>query len=622
MTDVLWHRGPDSAGYEYLPLEHATVGLGHRRLSIIDLSEGARQPLKDESGSYIVAFNGEIYNYLEIRKELEKDGVRFVTASDTEVLLKAYIKWGPDAVHRFIGMFAFVIYDAAGQRLFLCRDRAGVKPLYYYFKDGLFLFASELKSFHQTASFTRKIDTNALALFFRFGYVPAPYTIFSDTFKLKPGHQLVIDLKSRQVTESKYWDVVDFYNKPVMNIAEPDAVDEMEGLLVSAFKYRMISDVPVGVFLSSGYDSTAVTALLQANMTDRLKTFTIGFADKQHNEAVEARAIASYLGTDHTEYYCSEDDAKKIVASLPEYYDEPFIDSSAVPTMLVSRLAREKVTVALSADGGDEAFVGYDHTEEYVSEYRRIARYPRWARRLFNRGTNPLLGAAKHYDGYNKFLLVLINQLWKHRTRFEINELIGVFLQGRCTDYRLFRLLNTAPDPRNTYFMNAGRLGKGIDDISAALAIDYQNYMVDDVLTKVDRATMAVSLEGREPLLDHRIVEFAAQLPLSYKYDAGNRKKILKTIVHKYIPESMMDRPKKGFGVPIYKWLREDLSPLLTTHLARSRLEEHGLFDVGYVTEMKNRYLRDGSEFNLVWSVLVFQMWYEKWIKNAASPPS
>ncbi|KAF0191344.1 MAG: asparagine synthase (glutamine-hydrolysing) [Gammaproteobacteria bacterium] len=616
MTDVLWHRGPDGSGYEFYPVDNAHIGLGHRRLSIIDLSAGAAQPLKDESGDHVIAFNGEIYNYVEIREELKKEGFTFFTSSDTEVLLKAYIRWGVDAVHKLIGMFAFIIYDKKKEKLYLFRDRAGVKPLYYSYKDGLFLFASELKAFHQTAAFKKEIDADALPLFFRFGYVPAPYTIFKNTYKLKPGHYLTIDLNSRDLKEEKYWDVIDYYNMPLLDISEPDAVDEMEKLLVSAFRYRMVADVPVGVFLSGGYDSTAVTALLQTDMTDRLKTFTIGFDDKRHNEANEAKAIAAYLGTDHTEYYCSEADAKEIVSTLPYYYDEPFIDTSAIPTMLVSRMARENVTVALSADGGDETFVGYDHTEEYVDDYHKIRRYPPWLRRSFNASTGYLSNVSKSYRGYNKHVQILLNQFWKLRSRCSVDQLIDIFLQGRCTDYRIYRLLNTTVDTKNAFFNNATKLSGGIDDITKSLAIDYQNYMVDDVLTKVDRATMSVSLEGREPLLDHRIIEFAARLPLSYKYGRGNRKKILKKIVHRHVPSAMMDRPKKGFGVPVYKWLRGDLSKLLLYHLEEPRLREHGFFDVEYVTYLKNRYLKDGSEYNIVWTILVFQMWYQKWIKD------
>jgi asparagine synthase (glutamine-hydrolysing) len=616
MTDVLWHRGPDSAGYEFYRLDTAHVGLGHRRLSIIDLSEVARQPLMDESGNYIVVFNGEIYNYREIRLQLEKEGYRFFTASDTEVLLKAYMKWGLDAVHRFIGMFAFAIYDKIAAKLVLFRDRAGVKPLYYHYHDGVFLFASELKSFSQYPAFEKKISTEGLPLYFKFGYYPAPYTVFENTYKLKPGHYLVLDLKSGELSDNKYWDVYDYYNMPLLDMGEKEATLELERLLTSAFQYRMVADVPVGVFLSGGYDSTAVAAILQANMTARLKTFTIGFDIKRFNEAVEAKAIAEHLGTDHTEHYCSARDAEDIIETLPNYFDEPFIDQSAIPTMLVSRLAREKVTVALSADGGDETFAGYDHIVRRAEYMKRVAGTPGWLRSSIVRTTDHLERISKSYKGYDRFVLTVINQLWKLRSRQSINELVDLVTQGgKRGDYRIYRLLSSVPDSKGTYFYNFGNLRKDLDEISKCLAMEYQTNMSDDMLTKVDRATMSVSLEGREPLLDHRIIEFAARLPVTYKYDAGVRKKMLKNIVHKYVPRHLMDRPKKGFGVPVGKWLREDLPQLLDHYLDPDRLGDHGLFDTQYVSHLKNRYMETGAEYSMVWSILVFQMWYQRWMK-------
>jgi asparagine synthase (glutamine-hydrolysing) len=350
-------------------------------------------------------------------------------------------------------------------------------------------------------------------------------------------------------------------------------------------------------------------------MTDKLKTFTIGFDIKSYNEAVEAKAIAHHLGTDHTEHYCSARDAEDIIETLPEYYDEPFIDQSAIPTMLVSRLAREKVTVALSADGGDETFAGYDHIVRRAELMKRIAGTPDWLRTSILRTTDHLERRSKSYQGYDRFILTVINQLWKLRSRQFINDLADLITQGgKRGDYRIYRLLNAVPDSRGTYFHNFGNLRKDLGEISKCLAMEYQTNMPDDMLTKVDRATMSVSLEGREPLLDHRIIEFAARLPVSYKLDNGVRKKILKTIVHKYVPNRLMDRPKKGFGVPVGKWLREDLPDLLNYHLDRKMLDEHGLFDADYVSYVKNRYLETGAEYGMVWSILVFQMWYRRWM--------
>jgi asparagine synthase (glutamine-hydrolysing) len=357
-------------------------------------------------------------------------------------------------------------------------------------------------------------------------------------------------------------------------------------------------------------------------MTDKLKTFTIGFDIKSYNEAVEAKAIAHHLGTDHTEHYCSVRDAEDIIETLPEYYDEPFIDQSAIPTMLVSRLAREKVTVALSADGGDETFVGYDHIIQRVESLKNVAGKPAWLKRSLLAATSGLERLSRTYRGYDKFVLTLINQLWKLRSRHSVHELVDLVTQGgKRGDYRIYRLLNAMPDSRGTYFYNFASLRRDLDEISKCLAMEYQTNMPDDMLTKVDRATMSVSLEGREPLLDHRIIEYAARLPVAYKYENGIRKKMLKNIVHKYVPQQLMDRPKKGFGVPAKKWLREDLSQLLDHYLDKRKLDDHGLFDANYVAYLKDRYMKDGSEYGMVWSILVFQMWYQRWLGGKEAGP-
>ena len=350
------------------------TGLGHRRLSIIDLSNAASQPMQFEN-LYIV-FNGEIYNYNEIRDELIAKGHQFSTHSDTEVILHAFKEWGNKCVDRFIGMFAFVIYDKLQQKVFCVRDRAGVKPFFWYHKKGLFLFASELKAFHQHPGFEKEMNTDAVAAFMQYGYVPTPHCIFNDTYKLQPGHTLTLDLQTEKIAIEKYWDVLDFYNKPKLTISLPDAITETERILEKAFQYRMVADVPVGVFLSGGYDSTCVTALLQKNSTSKINTFTIGVHDKGLNEAPFAKATADHLGTNHTEYYCTSHEALEIVPDLPFYYDEPFADSSAIPTTLVSKLARQKVTVALSADAGDEIFAGYNKYDYIARVKNKIDKVP------------------------------------------------------------------------------------------------------------------------------------------------------------------------------------------------------------------------------------------------------
>ena len=378
MNRTLAHRGPDGEGYAMYETDDATIGLGHRRLSIIDLSEGGRQP--KTFGNLHLTFNGEIYNYAEIKTELETKGHQFNSHSDSEVILHAYAEWGSEALQKFIGMFAFVIYDETAQKLFACRDRAGVKPFFYYYKDGLFLFGSELKALMKHPAFEKSINKDAVAAFLEFGYVPTPHCIFNDAHKLNPGHFLIFDIPKRELQTTQYWNVYDAYNKPTLNISLPDAIEETEKILTSAFQYRMVSDVPVGVFLSGGYDSTCVTAILQKNNTEKIKTFTIGVPDVGLNEAPFAKEIAKHLGTDHTEYYCTQKEALEIVPQLPFFYDEPFADSSAIPTTLVSKIAREKVTVALSADAGDEIFAGYNRYALMEKYANRIKKIPAFAR--------------------------------------------------------------------------------------------------------------------------------------------------------------------------------------------------------------------------------------------------
>ena len=616
MTDALEHRGPDSAGYNFFDDSGIQIGFGHRRLSILDLSEKAAQPMESKCGNYIIVLNGEIYNYREIRKELEGDGFDFLSTSDTEVVLNSYIRWGIDSVNKFIGMFAYAVYDKKLRKIFLVRDRAGVKPLYYHYYNGNLLFASELKSFHKTPQFVKHIDQTSLSLFFRFGYVPTPATIFKNTFKVRPGHFLEFNIKSRSLTHHKYWDVIDHYNKPILDITEDEAAQELERILESAFKYRMVSDVPVGVFLSGGYDSSAVAAILQSNSTTRLKTFTIGFHESEYNEADKAKEIAAYLGTDHTEYYCTTNEAQKMMEKIPRVYDEPFIDTSAIPTMLVSKLAREQVTVALSADGGDESFAGYNHTEKYVNRYRKDQRISPFRRRIAGRQAKLVSDLMCRYSGYNRYVIALANRFWKLRERYANSELLPVITRPRCPSYKMFRLFQPYDnsDLDLTLFSNFGLLNGDVSDINKCLAVDYQNYMLDDILTKVDRATMSFGLEGREPLLDHRIIEFAARLPTEYKYKNGIKKKILRNITHKYIPQQLMDGPKRGFSIPMKHWLRYELAGYLDEFLNARELDKHGYFNSEYVSSLKKWYLQTGNDYPTIWSLLVFQMWFNEWM--------
>ncbi|MEP6711015.1 MAG: asparagine synthase (glutamine-hydrolyzing) [Ferruginibacter sp.] len=614
MNRMMAHRGPDGEGYGIYQSDKATVGFGHRRLSIIDLSEGGSQP--QTFGSLHITYNGEIYNYAEIKTALELKGHSFHSHSDTEVILHAYTEWGSMALEKFIGMFAIVIYDEAKNKIFACRDRPGVKPFFYYWKDGLFLFASELKAIIQHPSFTKEINLDAAAAYMQYGYVPTPHCIFKDTHKLKPGHFLELNIDNKELHLQQYWNVYDAYNKPALKIGLPEAIEETEKLLTNAFQYRMVSDVPVGVFLSGGYDSSCVTALLQKNSTQKIKTFTIGVPDAGLNEAPFAKDIAAHLGTDHTEYYCTQKEALEIVPQLPFFYDEPFADSSAIPTTLVSRIAREKVTVALSADAGDEIFAGYNRYD-YVMKYgKTMQAIPAFLRKSAAAAMNiipansiPVLN--KKYLFHSRYEKV--KSLLKNPT--ERNILLSLTKQMGEQD--LACLFKSSINTLSTAFDSKELKSEFHSTLAYIMAVDYETYLLDDILQKVDRAGMSVSLEGREPFLDHRIIEWAAQLPMEYKYNNGNKKFILKEIVHKYLPKEMMDRPKMGFGIPIAHWLQHELKPFVDEYFNESFITKQNIFNNVEIQRIKNSFYQGKIErAEKIWYLLMFQMWYDRWMNN------
>jgi len=612
LTDILHHRGPDDSGYSFYEELTFNVGLGHRRLSILDLSKQGHQPMLFEDLEII--YNGEIYNFKEIREELENYNYSFESSSDTEVILKAYHQWGIKAVDKFNGMFAIAIYDKKNQKIVLIRDRAGVKPLYWYFKDGLFMFSSELKSFHEHNEFKKVINKDALTLYLQYGYILQPHTIFNNTYKLKSGHYLEINLKTKNIEEISYWNVIDFYNKPKLDISEEEAITQMEKLLKSAFDYRMVADVPVGVFLSGGYDSSIVTALLQNDRAEKLNTFTIGFHENGFDESTYAKQVAQHLGTNHTEYYCTQKDALEIIPQLADMYDEPFGDSSAIPTALVSQLARKNVTVCLSADGGDEIFAGYEKYQKALQYFKIITCTPKYLKKALR-----LI-----LEKINIKYIPYINKLGNIETKFEKIKnilhaenpvLIMNYISQPYTSNEIKRLLLHDIKEIKTNFDNYKLLNKSNDEINQMLAIDYQTYMVDDILTKVDRATMFVGLEGREPLLDHRILEFSAQLSSQLKYRNSNKKWILKHITHKYLPKELMDRPKMGFSVPINEWFKDELKDYFLLYLNEDRLNKEGLFNSKEVIRQRDKYFNGHREnIQRLWFILMFEMWYERWM--------
>ncbi|MGI8952109.1 MAG: asparagine synthase (glutamine-hydrolyzing) [Chitinophagaceae bacterium] len=613
MTDVLAHRGPNDSGYNVYKEQNAIVGLGMRRLSILDLSSAGHQPMHFNNLSII--FNGEIYNFKEIRKELIAEGYSFNSWSDTEVILKGYDCWGDAVVNKFIGMFAFAIFDNKKQELTIFRDRAGVKPLYYYWNNSVLLFASELKSFYEHKSFEKEIDVNSLSLFLQYSYIPAPYTIFKNTCKLLPGYFLKFSLSTKTFTETKYWDVADCYNKPRLNISEEDAINEVEKLLISSYEYRMVADVPVGLFLSGGYDSSSVAAILQSNRTEKLKTFTIGYKEAEFNEAHDAKKIAEHLGTDHNEWYVTASDAADIFHHLPEIYDEPFADNSVVPTALVSKLARKQVAVCLSGDGGDEIFGGYNKFNQSIRYTKEVPGFVQSTlsnvMELINPEQIPYFNKKYNFSTRYKKM----KKIWAEKTPLSAMKYISqyitedeatIFIQPKYQHYK-------------TNFDAGNSLCNNLDSLNKMLAIDYKTFLVDNNLVKVDRATMHVGLEGREPMLDHRLIEFVAQLPADLKIRNGTNKYILKKIVHKYIPETLMNRPKMPFIAPLKIWFKDELKEKMQYYLSDEKLKESALFNSAPIVKLCDDYLK-GRQVNYqkIWNLLVFQLWYERWMKNAA----
>lgn len=609
MTEALHHRGPDDGGYSFYEDSYANIGLGHRRLSILDLSSHGHQPMRFENIELV--YNGEVYNFKEIRTDLEKCGYNFESESDTEVVLKAYHNWGIHAVDKFNGMFSIAIYDVKTNKLILIRDRAGIKPCYYYFKDGLILFSSELKSFHKHFLFQKSINIDAAAQFLHHGYILEPYSIFNDTFKLKAGHYLEVDIKKQEIKQLQYWSLEASYKKLKYDLTESEAVSETDKLLKSACEYRMISDVPAGIFLSGGYDSTAVAAVLQSNRLNKIKTFTIGFKEKGYDEAPFAKEVAKYLDTDHTEYYCRAKDALDIIPTLSEIYDEPFGDNSAIPTILVSKLARQDVTVSLSADAGDEVFAGY-------SKYDRALKYYNLSKKMPDFIQRRMLSSMNNIDPSK---IPFSSNIYNFTTRYEKMKNI---LSARSsvesllhtsilfTDIELKKLFKKEFILKDNNFHLDSSFASDLDKM---LMIDYKTYLPDDILTKVDRATMSVGLEGREPLLDYRLVEFAARLPEKYKYRKGQKKWVLKEVVHKYVPKEMMNRPKKGFGVPLADWFKDDFGDLLLTYLDPSRIQREGVFNPDEVLKLRDSYLNgDNLSTRKLWHILMFEMWFEKWM--------
>jgi asparagine synthase (glutamine-hydrolysing) len=614
MRDTLSHRGPDNAGSLLVDNDKCQIGLGHRRLSIIDLSSSGNQPMTDVTGNYSIVFNGEIYNFKEIKTELHSLGCRFESTSDTEVILTSYIKFGIGAVEKFIGMFAFVIYDKINNKIIFCRDRTGVKPLYYSINSSLILFGSELKSLMAHPAFEKSIDFNSLASFLRRGWIAAPYTIFESVFKLKPGHYLEINLSNKDIKEYCYWDVHGYYRKEELMISFDEAKERLHELLKSACEYRMVADTEVGVFLSGGFDSSTVTAILQKNRVKKLNTFSIGFEDEKFNEAPYAKAVAAYLGTNHHEMICTANDALELIENLPFYYDEPFADSSAIPTMLVSKLASRKVKVCLSADGGDEVFGGYPRYYNKLDDFSLVKSIPGYLKKplstLLAISPNLMFSKNPQYKVRIEKLQSILDQkdlskIFRYRSEpihfsnLEVKKLIKVKNLN-------FSLLS---------FYDDIQVRDNIGPAMFMMALEYKTTLVDDILVKVDRATMSHSLEGREPFLDHRLVEFCARLNSNLHFKDKNPKSLLKEICYEYLPKDLLDRPKKGFSIPTNKWLHSELKEMVLELSNSNFINNQNIFDPKKSSKViKNYYEGNDKNGERIWFFLMFQLWYKKWM--------
>jgi asparagine synthase (glutamine-hydrolysing) len=611
MTDQLKHRGPDDSGYFEFVNNGTYLGLGHRRLSILDLSAKGHQPMTFDN--CVIVFNGEIYNYQEIRQDLEGVGHNFDSNSDTEVALKAIYTWGPSAFKRFNGMFSIAFYDPRLEHLILVRDRAGVKPLYLFQNEDLLIFSSEISSFSHHPRFEKKIDKNSLRQYFKYGYIAGDASIFQNTIKLDPGFYLTISLKSKSISKECYWDIAKGYQDKKIDISIQDAVTETEHLLQKACNYRMVADVPVGVFLSGGYDSTAVTALIQKEQTSPLQTFTIGFEDPQYDEAPYAASIAKFLGTNHTELVCTPKDALATLVRMGNIWDEPFGDPSAIPTLLVSELARKSVKVSLSADGGDELFGGYRKYFQVLKLLKlsqSINKFPGGMSIIHTLSSAAKLSPENFCPNLRRKVELALGLIELNSAVPMLDRIQHIFSDGQLDDL----LLDSFAIPSDDPFSNMLPSLAGLSGIDALLVADYQTYQRNDILTKVDRATMSIGLEAREPLLDFNLYEFVASLPDSVKFINQEPKYLLKAIVHKYVPRSLMNRPKQGFSIPLSAWLRTVFRPHLIHYLSKQSVSSHAILSPIKVEILLKQFLGgDNTLSRKIWLLLMFQLWCEHW---------
>jgi asparagine synthase (glutamine-hydrolysing) len=624
MSDTLRHRGPDDSG-SWVD-EYSGVALGFRRLAILDLSPAGHQPMVSFDGRFVIVFNGEIYNFLEIRLVLEEMGATFVGTSDTEVILASVCQWGVvESVRRFNGMFAFVIWDRLEKCLWLARDRIGIKPLYYGWMGKVLLFGSELKALAANPNFKAVINRDALVSYLRFGYIPTPLSIYENVHKLESGTILRIQSLKAPENQEKicYWSarevVMASLNSPFLG-DEQEAITEFDRLISRSVRERMIADVPLGAFLSGGVDSSTIVSMMQQQTTQRVKTFTIGFGEKDYNEAAYASAVARHLHTDHTELYANENETRDVIPHLPTLYDEPFADSSQIPTFLVAELARKSVTVSLSGDGGDELFAGYDR----YFWARNIRKNISWlSQPNKQRLAQTIQGLIKNGCLLNSIARVMpsrFHQPYLSGKMKTISEVIDMespknlykSLAFHHCDYpELLVLGGTEPE---TILTDQSKWPSKLGITEMLMYLDLMTYLPDDILAKVDRASMGVNLEVRVPFLDdHRIVEFAWQLPLSMKIKGNQGKQILRQVLYQYVPKNLIERPKMGFLIPINSWLRGSLRDWAEGLLEESKLGNQGFLNPVLIRQKwKNYQTMNDDELGYLWDVLMFQAWLEE----------
>ncbi|BHH85104.1 asparagine synthase (glutamine-hydrolyzing) [Desulforhopalus sp. 52FAK] len=622
------HRGPDSNGVWFD--EKSSVVLGHCRLSILDLSPAGQQPMQSACGRYVIVFNGETYNHLTLRDQLTNSGVQIDWRghSDTETLLACFSTWGIEqTLRRVVGMFAIALWDKQEKTLTLARDRVGEKPLYWGWCDDTLLFASELKALKAYPGFKPEIDRDSLTLLLRHCYIPAPYSIYRGIGKLMPGHFVSIPLGddvslSKQVSSQPYWAMNNTVRQGIANpfSGSPEAaVDALEGRLTSSIMDQMLADVPLGAFLSGGVDSSTVVALMQAQSKQAVKTFTIGFEEGGYNEAEHARKVAKHLGTDHTEVYLRSGEALEVIPKLAEMYCEPFGDSSQIPTFLVSQLARQSVTVALSGDGGDELFGGYNRYMVAQKVLGSVLKLPLFARCLAASGLRAMPPGTwdRLFELARPVLPKKLQISIPGEKARKLAEVLSL-MDGKAY-YRQLTSHWTAPESvviggkEPLTLITNHEAWPDVDCLEhAMMAMDAQTYMADDILTKIDRAAMAVSLETRLPMLDHRVIELAWHMPLEYKIRHGQGKWLLRQVLYRHVPKELIERPKMGFGIPLDSWLRCPLRDWAESLLAAERLEREGYFYVGPIRKMWEEHLsgRHNWQYHL-WNVLMFQSWVE-----------